>query len=48
MNSGKGSSSIKVITESWRLELNRENIDFNAFYSFSKSIKDDVIITLTL
>ena len=41
MNSGEGLSSIKILTELWKFKLKRDNIDFEAFHSFSKSFKED-------
>ena len=41
MNSGEGLISIKILTELWKFKLKRDNIDFEAFHSFSKSFKED-------
>ena len=41
MNSGEGVNSINVLTESWKLNLYNEDLVFDAYHSFSKSIKSD-------
>ena len=41
MSSSEGVNSINVLTESWKLNLYNDDLRFNAYHSFSKSVNDD-------
>ena len=41
MSSSEGVNSINVLTESWKLNLSNEDLIFDAYHSFSNSVKSD-------
>ena len=41
MSSSEGVNSINVLTESWKLNLSNDDLRFDAYHSFSKSVNDD-------
>jgi len=41
MNSSEGVNSINVLTESWKLNLSNQDLSFDAYHSFAKSVNND-------
>ena len=41
MTSSQGVNNINVLTESWKLNLSNQDLNFDAYHSFSKSVNQD-------